>query len=232
MDEIIQQYKKSGTLHHFYIIAGQSESAIEKVLNFCQASLVPKGKFASSVFQYQFDRLVIADARAICARGLIKAETGSKTIFVISFNSVTAEAQNSLLKSIEEPTANTIFFFIVPDSKIFLPTVLSRAILVKEEAAEETAGSRQLLDELLRKDIAGRMKFVESAIKDIKNEKQSRAYAREIVLSLMTGLRHSLSEKPEYAVSLRKLQEVNKYLADPAASLKILLERAILSLPK
>jgi hypothetical protein len=228
MNEIIEQYKKTKSLHHFYILVGEKNSVIENILEFCKSNLVPKDKINSSIFQYNFDHLLIDDARAIVERSNLKAEKGSKTIFIISFNQVTREAQNSFLKCIEEPTKDTIFFFIVSDSNLFLPTVLSRAVIVKEDNHK----SADILNELMRKNIGQRMKFVDSVVKDIKDEKKPKIFAREIVESLITELEKGISKKPEYSKSLKDLQKIYSYLCDQSASIKILLEKAVLSLPK
>ncbi len=228
MNEIIEQYKKTKTLHHFYILVGDKEKIVAEVLDFCQKNLVPKEKFLSSIFQYNFDRVLIDDTRAIVARSAMKAETGSKTIFIISFNQITTEAQNSFLKCIEEPTKDTIFFFVVPDSNFFLPTVLSRAVLIKENEKK----SKNFLKELLDKNIGERIKFIDSVVKEIKDEKKPKSFAKEIIESLIIELEKGISSNPEYFDSLKKLQIINNYIADQSSSTKILLEKAVLSLPK
>lgn len=228
MNEIIEQYKKTKTLHHFYILVGSKKSVTENLLDFCKNNIVPKEKISSSIFQYNFDHLLINDARAIIERSNLKAETGSKTIFIISFNQITREAQNSFLKCIEEPTKDTIFFFIVSDSNLFLPTVLSRAVIVKDENNKPA----DFLKELLAKNIGHRMKFIDSVIKNIKDEKKPKIFAREMVESLIIDLEKELSNKPEYSKSLKELQKIYSYLRDQSASIKILLEKAVLSLPK
>lgn len=46
---------------------------------------------------------------------------------IIMANMLTEEAQNSLLKSLEEPTRHTTFIMTTPHEKFLLPTILSRS---------------------------------------------------------------------------------------------------------
>ena len=74
----------------------------------------------------KFDRLGIEDSRALA---LDQSQTnwhGHKKIFILEINDATIEAQNALLKTLEEPTAETHFFLIVPSIEVLLPTVRSR----------------------------------------------------------------------------------------------------------
>ena len=65
---------------------------------------------------------------------------------------LTPQAQNALLKTIEEPMPYGIFLFAVKDTYSFLPTVLSRAAIVKtDEAGEPDAKVKSLAADILNK---------------------------------------------------------------------------------
>ena len=89
-----------------------------------------------------------------------KSLDGGKKIFVISTNSITREAQNSLLKIFEEPTEGTHFFLILSSSRILIPTLKSRlhvipSISSKGENENEKEDIAAELKELQRLTIEG-----------------------------------------------------------------------------
>ncbi|MCL1999163.1 MAG: hypothetical protein FWG65_10395 [Turicibacter sp.] len=72
-------------------------------------------------------------------------------IFIVD-TEMTHQAQNSLLKTIEEPASYGIFLFLTKSEDLFLPTVRSRCVLLKlddtqsplnTETTDEHAGFRQ-----------------------------------------------------------------------------------------
>jgi len=227
MEDLKNQYKKSGTLHHFHILVGD-DSIKENLIDFCSENLIKKGRQNSAIFEYNFDRLLILAAREIISRSLLKAEQGNKQVFIISFNNITEEAQNAFLKIIEEPTKDTFFFFVVPRADFFLPTVLSRAILINDQNKK----TRDILKELTPKTLGERIKWADDMAAKISDEKVERSYARELVESLIADLAKTLSKNPENAESLKQLKKIDDYLSDSGSSVKILLEKAVLSLPK
>ena len=68
--------------------------------------------------------------RSLTATAYRSPATGYEQLcVVIGFESATVEAQNALLKLLEEPPASTQFVVCVPARSILLPTVLSRLSL-------------------------------------------------------------------------------------------------------
>ena len=76
----------------------------------------------------------------------VTATEGDWRIFIIDDGqSMKKESQNALLKSIEEPGERTVFFILTNDKTKLLPTVRSRAVLLRTEP---------LSDEQMRKALA------------------------------------------------------------------------------
>ena len=63
------------------------------------------------------------------------------------------ESQNALLKSIEEPGDKTVFFILTNDKTKLLPTVRSRAVLLRTEPLSRELMIKALSNENLPKDI-------------------------------------------------------------------------------
>ena len=70
-------------------------------------------------FRTSFDTLTIDDARKLKVLHDTKptSELG-KRIFILSMNGITIEAQNALLKLLEEPAPYAHFFLVVPSAHI------------------------------------------------------------------------------------------------------------------
>ncbi len=75
------------------------------------------------------DEFLLEDAKAVVKEAYI-AESKPK-ILILGAKGYRIEAQNSLLKILEEPPKNIVFILIAPSRTLFLPTILSR--LAKEE---------------------------------------------------------------------------------------------------
>lgn len=63
---------------------------------------------------------------------LIKPYNGGRKIYIIDeAEKMTVQAQNALLKTIEEPPAYAVLLFLTTNADAFLPTILSRCVLLK-----------------------------------------------------------------------------------------------------
>ena len=232
MQDLIN-HAKNENLHHFYILEGNRETVLEELNNFLDKELKTRPFIEKS-----FDRLLIDDAREIAGRSLMKTQTGEKMIFNLSFNSITDEAQNALLKVIEEPTDETYFFVIVPDVNIFLPTFLSRAIVLKNTESRVESSANEIIKEVLNATPGERMNIAEKINKDIHEEKIDRHVAKEIIEGLIKEFRVESREfrnrGSEFGLkkneNLKILMDVRQKLDFSGMPIKMLLERAFLIL--
>lgn len=67
-------------------------------------------------------------ARKVCAQAVKKPYGNSKKVFIIpDGENLTVEAQNALLKTLEEPPEFVVFIIIIPSASQLLPTITSRS---------------------------------------------------------------------------------------------------------
>jgi len=222
MEELILQYK-GGQLHHFHILIGDRDAIKRKIFDFCRNSLGCDTDSSLFFVQQDFDRFLIENSRSIVSRAIIKTEEGKKQIFCLSLNDITREAQNSLLKIIEEPPIETYFFLIAPRKDVFIPTIISRAVLI--ENIERNTGN--LLKDLNSKSLNEKIEWADELAKKIKDGKVERGVARQSVKELINSLSFNLKEEGTVE-SLKTLQKVDRYLGNPGAPIKNLLEIAVL----
>jgi DNA polymerase III delta prime subunit len=232
MQQIIEQHKKTGDVHHFHLLEGSREEIAEDLQNFLcnEFGVDPNDK--SLYFHYDFDQFQVDDSRALTMQAQIKTPEGKKMIFLIFANSINHQAQNALLKILEEPSARTYFFMVIPKVDNLLPTFLSRAVVVRRNSADLNNQIISNAKEVKEMTIADRLKFVEKLVKDIKDEKVDRIEARAFVQNLISDLRTELEKNPstELTKKIESLMQIEDYLGDSGASIKILLERAVLLL--
>jgi DNA polymerase III delta prime subunit len=226
MNIFLESIKSGNDLHHFYIIEGTPEVNAEKLVSFFEREFNISTSSSSLFFNINLDRLLIDDAKEIGRKAIIKTPTGEKMIFLVSCNSATNEAQNSLLKVVEEPPQETYFFFNVPRSEMFLPTVVSRAIVIK--GLNERGG--KLLKELQNMSLSERVKWSDDLAKDISNDKISRGEVQSMIDGLIAEIYVELPNHPAYAKTLKGLDKISKYVPLNGASMKILLNRVALAL--
>lgn len=214
-------------LHHAYIIEGSSEIIYPKICDFCHNELELEIQSNPDFVYEQSDKFLIENARRLREMQANKTAGNGLQIFVISFNFITREAQNALLKVLEEPSSRTHFFIITPSSHVFLDTVLSRVVLIndyKHEIPESEA------KKFLKSSYADRINIITKMIKNIKDKKISKFDAINMLRELKSLIYQESKSKKDYKKFhiLREIQEAEDYLHDNSASVKILLENIAL----
>lgn len=169
----------------------------------------------------KFDRFSIDDARELIAMAALKL-VGEAT-FLIAFSSTTTEAQQALLKLLEEPQPGASFVFVVPHG-ILLPTVRSRMMeYVFESQKQNTSEAKKFL----QANGKGRSDMIAALLKDDEGVKER---ARDLVDALEAELSKGMQD-PAVRRGLEDVAKVRDYLRDRSPSLKMLLEHLALSLP-
>lgn len=88
---------------------------------------------------------------------------------IISSEKMTKEAQNALLKTLEEPADNTFLLLTTANPKKLLPTIISRCQVLEFYEQEDDTLDTQTLQKILRSSLPVRFEFIEKII----NEKNS-----------------------------------------------------------
>ena len=122
-------------MHSFIIIAKSKDQRHDYITNFCMEKGI--GKFDQKIF-IPLDDLSfgISDVRNIQKTAYLKpGQSKEKAIILENAHTLTPDAQNALLKLLEEPPPNTYIFLSATTDRFFLPTILSRCkeILLPDE---------------------------------------------------------------------------------------------------
>lgn len=173
----------------------------------------------------------IGDIREIIRISALKTANNSLRIFFINSESITVEASNALLKTIEEPPLKTIFFIRTPSEDSLIDTIKSRLVKVILTRGDDT----ELLDyfnEFRKKTYTKKL----DQIKKITEEKAMQEKflsAYEVYFDKI--MRDSTSSQKDTASALRRLEDLiymRNLITEPASYPKAILEYlAIMALP-
>jgi len=99
----------------------------------------------------EMDSIKIEDIRFLLGRAQLMAYEGKTKVFIIrNIELMTPEAANALLKTLEEPAANTLMILTTSVPEDSLETIRSRCHVVKFFLKEENIpNNRKVLDEML-----------------------------------------------------------------------------------
>jgi len=211
---------KSNYLHHAHILEAEraiAHSVAHDHLTNC-FNMTIEGN--PDVAILETDRFTIEDARTLKRRAY-QAPLGERQVFVLITNSILREAQNALLKLLEEPAQSTHFVLVMPSMHTLLPTVRSRLAYHTHTQAntEEYANAKTFLQVTIKE----RLDLVQQYIKN-----KDREGARLFLNTLETYCYKQGIQKNKRVLS--EVLFVRNYLQDRASSLKMLLEHLAVSI--
>lgn len=139
----------------------------------------------------------IDEVRRIRREAYVSPNEGEKRIFILAnVDSMGAEAQNALLKIIEEPPSHAMFIMTVQDVGALLPTVLSRVITIPISPVDDETCKAEVKKILPDTDVETACAIAQGSIgkamEILQNEKLKKAAetAIEIVKTAVKGDRY------------------------------------------
>jgi hypothetical protein len=213
------------SLYHAYVVGGARADArahIETLLKSQSIAVQDNPDF----FVQEFVAFSVDDARAI--RGWQELmPVGERKVSVIYTDFINNEAQNALLKTFEEPIANTHIFLAVPKPELLLPTLLSRVQILTPIASNEASIEAS---EFVQMNLSQRMQFIAKLAEKSEDDDAS-AQVREKAVSFLDGLEQLLAKDPQKnQKSLEQILKFKKYLYVSGSSVKMILEAIALAL--
>jgi len=263
-----------GFSHHAYCLVGSDPVKAELISILGKAYKV-KTHGNPDFFGYCYETFTIDDARAIKSLastrpvteasnqplptlpsiegrarvGLCDGGVGRK-FFVLQMNGITIEAQNALLKLLEEPPEYAHLFLVIPSAHLLLPTVRSRMSVIQIENRKEqiVKGSGKDSDrlefnavaraeEFVKLSIQKRLDLVKTLMEDISKEKRPKQDAIDLINAIQEDVHSRAHSKADLKDGLAKdlkaleaIETARTYMNDRAPSLKMLLEYVALSI--
>ena len=227
----------SSLTHHAYCLVGQREALIRELIQDIEHNGT-KVRGNPDFRVERFEVFGIDEARALKEAAERTAVTGGKKIFIAAANSMTREAQNALLKVLEEPPKDTHFFFVLPSAEALLPTLRSRLHSAALGARAVSQESAELAKSFFQSAIPARLKLIAALLKELEKEKEEKRdtpaliLAKENIMRFLDALERTAAEEVRgNAGALTEILEAKKYSRDKAPSFKLLLEHLALVLP-
>jgi DNA polymerase III delta prime subunit len=217
-------------LNHSYIIQGDPVTAPEELKNF----LISRNIFATEnpdILFELYEALDMEEGHKIKEWHSLASYGGNVRACIVGAKFINREAEQSLLKILEEPGERTHFFIIVPDVENVLPTIRSRCHIVyldKDNKYESWA------KKFVGSSIKDRIDMVALILKSTEDADTSatiRFEAKSILDSLEKNLflefKKDINNKNIEWV-LGEIIKAKKYLRNPGSSVKMLLEHIAL----
>jgi DNA polymerase III delta prime subunit len=206
--------------HHSYIVVSATPDALVPVLT---------AEFKVSMPEYNVVPFLIPRVTIDDVRMLSEYTYGSAPqIMLVSTDDILHEAQQALLKTLEEPGAQTKIVFIMPHVAHLIPTILSRVELVHYEGENSDSVYKTEMQKFLASDVPTRLKWVEKFIKDNEDHDTTRSILKRYIDALTEII---LNKKEISSTVLEDLQYASTNILTRGSSIKILLEHVAITLP-
>jgi hypothetical protein len=229
--------------HHAYVYEGP-QSLLEGLAGDARERFGMAGEHSPDAHVRSFEKFGIEESRWLTEAGAMKS-SGGRALFVVGAASMTGEAQQALLKLLEEPQEGSVYVLLVPHGTL-LPTLKSRMLpypsrldtaqqlaqkKVLRSPVSKTLGpdyfSGQAAASFLALSGKDRSDFIAKLLKDDDGQKER---VRDFINALEAELYKKAGE-PKARQALGDISMVRGYLQDRSPSLKMLLEHLALALP-
>ncbi len=208
------------------IIGKPFEKAKDYAFDFCEKNKIDKLDIS---FIESEKAVGIAQVRDFQKRIFLKPfKSKQKAVILSAQNAVTTEAQNALLKVLEEPPENTILILLCESSENFLPTIISRCKIIaldKESSEIDLKEYEKILLSLKNKGVGERLRLAQDNSKDKETALQ---FVEGLILASEVLLRNSKDK--EFVRALQLMQKTYTGIKTTNANLRLALENLLLSL--
>ncbi len=175
-----------------YIYESNNE---EDILNFTKKFIDLKNKFQPD-FIYIEGKILTKDISEIKNKLKYKSFTGDKRVVLLKINSITSEAQNSMLKLLEETNQDTTMILAIKNSNRLLDTIKSRCILIKDNNIIE---NKYDIKSFLKMRIEDRLEF----IINVEDEE-------DFIINLFSYIMENYKEISDLSDKIIKINDIQK----------------------
>ena len=216
--------KHTTPFHHFYLIEGDIENTVTAITT----HLRERGFTPDTTRHIAKDHFTIDDAHEL-QKQQIETTDADKKFFIVTFNTIGHEAEQSLLKTLEEPKEGTHFFFITPSLCGIRDTILSRCYRISGENLLHEK-EEKMAKEFLKGNSVDRMVQVAEILESAEEEPN---LPKTVTRALLQMVYKSFSmEKKEERIVVEKVSELCAYMENRGSSEKYILETLALIIPR
>jgi DNA polymerase III delta prime subunit len=208
------------TSHHAVVFEGDTGAAREAALQYIEKVLEIPLRQNPDFSLVEYERVTIHEARKLKEEAC-NHPLGHARVFLIVCDTILLEAQNALLKLLEEPAERTHFVLILPTVETLLPTVRSRLFYAGRffSTSKEGGDTTHFISASYKE----RMKIVARMTED-----KDRVQARILISQLLTHVHNDGTERN--AEALKDLALAADYIQDRSSSVKNILQHLAVTL--
>lgn len=213
-----------------YLIQG-SAATLETLLDTLESEgVIERG--SPDLFARTYRKFGVDEAEDLRMRSRSRPIAGGSRVFALVVSTMTSESQNALLKTLEEPAADALFFLVTPSPGMLLPTVRSRmqTMTINERKAQE-ASPLVNVDDFLAAQPQKRLEI----LKPLYDHDEDEGRDMGGVLAFLQALENRFAAEkntPERTEALHALYRTRKFVGDKGSLLKALLEQVALLTPR
>jgi len=191
------------------------------------SELIEKDSFfkEKEIERIEIEKFGIDNSRYLIEQAFLRPVIFNKKLIIVSFSAITVEAEQALLKILEEPPLTTQFLFFLPKGINLLPTLNSRLQTIEfTEFVEKESRKTEILESFLKLSVKDRIAQIEKELK-----KENSEWVRDLKSDLLLEL-----ERGSKKYSLEVLESLNFVVTNlntRGAANKMLLEELALILP-
>lgn len=208
--------------HHSYVYVNEDSTPLLELLQSNFSDLFIDNLNHPDLWIRNYTTFSIEDSRDLKKFNQTKASLNNK-IALISANSITAEAQQSLLKVLEEPYPGVMIFLVLPNINLLLPTIISRVEILEIENKSIIKNKEAL--HFLSLSIPERLLLLEEWRK--KDVAENRLWATGLLNGIEMYIKNNNINN-----GLLSILNIKKYISDQSFSFRLAFLYLALALPE
>lgn len=216
-------------MYSFLIASKNKKNADDYIDDFCDKEKINPIDINLQTYEKSMG---IEDVRNIQKSILLKPFKGkTKAVIIQAYENITPEAQNALLKVLEEPPANTIIIISIQKKEFLLPTIISRCKIIELEeeiiplSSGDVSGLNDSLNIILSGKTGDKLKIAEVITK---NKEDTVLWLEKMSVFVRNKLIESFND-PKYLNFLKSLQKTYAVIKSTNVNQRIALENLFLS---
>lgn len=204
-------------MHSFLIVSKQNKIADDYIQKLCEQSGI--NDLDITRLEPQKGSIGIEEIRKFQKKLFLKPLKGeTKAAIIKSGELLTAQAQNALLKALEEPPNHTIIILTASNKDLLLPTIQSRCTIVEldlgklELSKEEIEELSKLLTSFNTKGVGERLKIAQDLSK---NKDEALVKLEKLILAARFQLTNSIchsERREESSASPNHFNDLNHFI--------------------
>ncbi len=208
-------------IHHAHFLVGPREDIVDNLIASLEKHFGIVFGNHSDALHIRYTTMSINDTHFLREREERKAFVYPK-IFIVAFEAISFDAQQALLKLLEEPKPETYFFLVAPQDTL-APTLRSRVLTVHVRRGTVISGK-----DIVAKNPAERLALVKDMTTSITNEEKTKQDAIDLI-SVLEDYVYKTEDYPRRLEALHALSSARTFLHQSGAPIKLILEYVMVS---